>query len=52
MFVQQEELVDDIQIPDVDKSQYLIYDGFTSEEPTNASLATMMEHEIAWVTGE
>jgi hypothetical protein len=31
---------------------YPIHEGFTSEKPTNESLATMMEQEIARVVGE
>jgi hypothetical protein len=48
----EEERDDDIQIPVVDKSTYPIHEGFTSEEPTNESLATMMEHKIVQVVGE
>ena len=48
----EEELDKDILIPMVDESRYLIHDGFTSEEPTNPSLATMMEQEIARLVDE
>jgi hypothetical protein len=48
----QEELDDNIQIPVVDKSTDPVHVGFTSEEPQNESLATMMEQEIARVVGE
>jgi hypothetical protein len=49
-----EELDDNIQIPEVDKSPYPIHEGFTyCEEPTNKeSLGTMMQQEIARVIGE
>jgi hypothetical protein len=48
----QEELDDDIQLPVVDKNTYPVHVGFTSGEPQNESLATMMEQERAWVVGE
>ncbi len=47
-----EELDDDIQIPEVDESSYPIHEGCTSEDPTNESLAATMEQEIARVGGE
>jgi hypothetical protein len=48
-----EELDDDIRIPEVDESPYpSIHEGCTSEDPTNKSLAATMEQEIARVVGE
>jgi hypothetical protein len=48
----EEELDGVIQIPEVDESPYPIHDGFTSEDPTNVSLATAMEQGIARVVSE